>query len=181
MKTILTCIALTAVASLIGAACSCRSKMPSNPAPAGRLVSYEYGEYGMMAQPNRAFSIKLNDDKATATLVVSGMSDLLLPGMNWDDPIYEQRVMQGGDTITVPAATLDSIAHIILEHKMYNYEEHYDPPFEVMDGTSWHYQAQYDDETYLSSGGHEAGPGDNGMTVINDMLKKIYQTARLTD
>lgn len=177
MKTIISLTVISIVAAVV-VSCSGKRPLVGNPAPVGKLTCYEYGESGMMAQPEHAFKITLNDDSATAMLVVSGANDLLLPGMSYDDEVFKKRLFEGGDTITVPATILDSIAQVIIEHKMYNYEDNYTPPFEVSDGTQWHCYASYNDETWLSSGGSNAWPDDNGLSVINNILVTAYRDER---
>lgn len=75
-----------------------------------------------------------------------------------------------GLTVSVDSTLLDSIKNVIVEHKMQNYKDTYRPPFEVLDGYSWHYRARFDDGTSLYSSGYNSRPNDDGLNIINTML-----------
>ena len=55
-------------------------------------------------------------------------------------------------------SVFDSLQAIILKHKMYNYSGHYQPEFDVLDGTSWGLYVIYASKKSISAGGYMAGP-----------------------
>ena len=59
-------------------------------------------------------------------------------------------------------SVFDSLQQIILKHKMYTYQGHYDPPFDITDGGSWSLSVYYKSRKSISAGGYMAGPEGYG-------------------
>lgn len=82
-----------------------------------------------------------------------------------------------GDTIVVGGEVMKQIDAIYRDHKIYNYKKEYSPKFEILDGDMWGYSAHFGEESF-SSHGNNAGPSDNGLREINniimDLLRKNY-------
>ena len=149
-------IAVAALVVLLG--CKSIDKMTNNkPAPTGQLVSFYYVEHGMMAQPNFEYTLK-RDAKGKVKLCVY---------RPWGDEGW-------GDTIKVPVDVIAYVEKLIKENNLQNYKDHYSPKMQVMDGYTWYYEAEFDDETALSSGGSNARPGDNTLSVIAEYLDSCY-------
>lgn len=55
-------------------------------------------------------------------------------------------------------SVFDSLQSIVLKYKMYNYSGHYQPEFEIFDGTSWSLYVKYASKESISAGGYMAGP-----------------------
>ena len=55
-------------------------------------------------------------------------------------------------------SVFDSLQQIVMKHKMYNYHDHYRPPFDVTDGKSWSLSVHYKSGNSISAGGYMAGP-----------------------
>ncbi len=55
-------------------------------------------------------------------------------------------------------AVFDSLQAIILKNKMFKYKGHYQPKFDITDGTSWHLYVTYASGKDISAGGYMAGP-----------------------
>lgn len=55
-------------------------------------------------------------------------------------------------------SVFDSLQQIVMKYRMYNYRGHYQPPFDVTDGTSWHLYIDYASGKSVSSGGYMHGP-----------------------
>lgn len=135
---------------------SCTAASDKNP-KGKQLTCYSYSHHGTVAQPFEDIEVRKADSCCTACVFTSGD----------DDFTYK--------TYAVGEDLLDSIQNVIINHKMYKYKDHYEPIFEVLDGDSWHYEAVYSDRTILSSGGHCAGPKDDGTTVINNIIKNYVK------
>lgn len=187
MKYLVYLIIIAAVIALVGVcACCGRKLLPSTdkPLPEGALMRYIYYEYGSMAQPDHSFEITANGDSATATLVVKGAADLVyedrvLDGETLED--YDRRlsgIFEAGDTVVVPLSVMEQVRQLIVEHKMQNYDDHYQPAFEVMDGTQWTYEARFGDDKSLHSSGSNARPDDDGLEQINALLRDTYRSRK---
>lgn len=67
-------------------------------------------------------------------------------------------------------SVFDSLQQIVLKHKMYKYEGHYQPKFDILDGQSWNFYVKYASGATISAGGYMAGPNGYGeafQEVIN--------------
>ncbi len=83
-----------------------------------------------------------------------------------------------GDTLIVDASVMKHIEEIYLEHKMYNYEKHYRPEYDVTDGDGWGVTAVFEisrsEREFFSSNGYEAWPEDDGLKIINSYIKSFF-------
>lgn len=127
-----------------------------------KVLSYEYAEHGMMAQPIAQFKVeRLSNDSCLVT---------------YYNHEKELRQDEYGDYILdkskQPIELLDSISTIVNEHKMRKYKKKYKPIFDVLDGESWGLEIKMDDGTNISSHGHCAGPNDDGMRMIIRLLRE---------
>ncbi|MBR4390708.1 MAG: hypothetical protein IKT08_01210 [Bacteroidales bacterium] len=59
-------------------------------------------------------------------------------------------------------SVFDSLQQIVMKHKVYKYHGHYQPPFDVLDGTSWHLNVDYASGYNISAGGYMHGPQGYG-------------------
>ena len=152
----------TAAATLL-ALLGCKSvknSVNNKPVPTGKLVSFHYAEYGTMPQPNFEYTLK-SDTKGKVKLCVFKL---------WDE--------KWGDTIKVDAGVLEHVEKLIKDNNLQNYLDHYRPEFEVLDGYGWGYEAEFDDESILHSGGSNARPGDNTLEVIAEYLDSCYASVK---
>ena len=76
-------------------------------------------------------------------------------------------------TKKVDDEALKAIRNIIEKNQMYAYKEHYRPKGEVYDGYSWHFYAEFDDGSCISSGGYNAGPKDDGLGEIRAYITEL--------
>ncbi len=145
-------VGLLAVTLIAGLTCCSSTKNNKKMPPTGKLKSYSYSHSGTVAEPFRNYELQeLAPD--TVQLAVRGIS------------------VDVADTIIVPHEVLDEVARMIIENKMYEYEESYQPSFEVLDGEGWHFYASYDDDKYVSSGGSNAWPPNaSGLFTITNYL-----------
>lgn len=67
-------------------------------------------------------------------------------------------------------SVFDSLQAIILRHKMYKYSGHYQPKFDVLDGTSWGLYVVYASGKDISAGGYMAGP-DGYRAAFSDIIQ----------
>lgn len=174
MKYTVLILVAAAVMLVVGEACAKRvATKATKTHPAGVLTHYSYYQYGSTAQAPIDFDIRLNEaDTSTALLCVKGTVALAARGYD-DYQIVE--LADSGETVMVSANVLREIAAIIIDHKMYSYKESYKPPYEVMDGYGWNLCADYaGDVPSITSGGHNAQPGDDGITLINELLQRHY-------
>lgn len=82
---------------------------------------------------------------------------------------------------------MQKFTEVILEHKIYNYKDHYDNR-NVLDGDHWGFHATFKDSTsscdsyeqdHISTGGSNAGPKDDGLKVLSKIFGEAMQTATL--
>ena len=155
-------ISIAAAVLMLLLGCKSIDKMTnSKPVPTGQLVNFHYVEHGMMAQPNFEYTLKRNA-KNKVTLCV-----------------YRPWLDEGwGDTIKVPVDVIAHVEKLIKDNNLQNYKDHYSPKMQVMDGYQWSYEAEFDDETTLSSGGSNARPGDKTLNVIAEYLDSCYASVK---
>ena len=132
------------------------TEIVKNPAPKGSLMGFHYVEHGTMAQPNFEYSLHREGDKIS-----------LYVFRPWLDEGW-------GDTIQVGGEVIDHVEKLIKDNHLQNYKGHYSPEMQVLDGYSWSYEAEFDDDVTLSSGGSNAGPGDGTLRVIGNYLDSCY-------
>ena len=131
-------------------------KMPKKPVPTGKLVSFHYAHYGTMAQPNYEYTLNRIDNKVTLCVF-----------RPWIDEGW-------GDTIKVKDEVIDHVERLIKDNNLQNYLDHDHPEYQVLDGYGWGYEAEFDDDTVLSSSGSNARPADNTLEVIGRYLDSCY-------
>jgi len=66
-------------------------------------------------------------------------------------------------------SVFDSLQQIVLNHKMYKYQGHYDPPMRVLDGQSWSLYVKYASGAKISADGYMAGP-DGYHQAFDDII-----------
>lgn len=76
--------------------------------------------------------------------------------------LFDERFPDEKELIVDDRSVFDSLQEIVLRYKMYNYEDYYQPPFDVMDGTSWSMYIVYASGKSVHSGGYMAGPEGYG-------------------
>lgn len=67
-------------------------------------------------------------------------------------------------------SVFDALQAIIMNHKVYKYQDHYQPVFDVLDGTSWGLYVSYASGKDISTGGYMAGPSGY-RDAINDFIQ----------
>lgn len=55
-------------------------------------------------------------------------------------------------------SVFDSLQNIVEKYKMYEYSGHYQPEFDITDGSSWDLYVKYTSKKNISAGGYMAGP-----------------------
>lgn len=165
MKTILPLI-IAGVLALIAISCNLGQKngkgngIKGNPKdfvkrdqPTGQLIRFAYTRAGTMAVPFQDYKLTLLDDGKVQ--------------------LYAHNLGRIHDTVPVDREVLDSVARMIVSNEIYRYKSHYEPEMQVMDGEGWHYSAEYDDKTSLSSGGSNARPSNFALPAIADYLDSM--------
>ena len=71
-------------------------------------------------------------------------------------------------------SVFDSLQAIVMKHKIYKYDSHYRPIFDVLDGTSWHIYVSYASRESISTGGYMAGP-DGYRAAIHEFINCLDQ------
>ena len=66
-------------------------------------------------------------------------------------------------------SVFDSLQAIVMKHKIYKYDSHYRPIFDVLDGTSWHIYITYASGKSISTGGYMSGP-DGYRAAISEFI-----------
>jgi hypothetical protein len=74
---------------------------------------------------------------------------------------------------TVDKSALDSLRTIIETEKMYAYKNHYEPPFEVLDGRMWSFHALFEGDKSISSHGSNAWPKGDGLSRIREYIATL--------
>lgn len=59
-------------------------------------------------------------------------------------------------------AVFDTIQQVILKHKIYKYSGHYQPVFDILDGSSWDLYVKYASKKNIDADGYMAGPNGYG-------------------
>ena len=147
MKIMKTCLLSGIMAMLVG--CS-----PKKVMPAGELVSVELTKSGTMAGYIYEGHV---DRQENGEVVLKAMRENYGPLV----------------TKTVDAEALKRIRDIIERNRMYAYKEDYRPSVQVYDGYSWHFYAEFDDGSCISSCGYNAGPKDDGLGEIRAYITEL--------
>lgn len=127
------------------------SKNMKKTMPQGRLLSVSYNYQGMMMEAIRNKELTRKDGAPIIKFEFIG----------------EERQFAVSDTL------FDVARAIIEEEKMYNYGEHYSlgkMGYEILDGYSWSFDATFEGDVGISSGGSNSQPGGDGLNRINTLL-----------
>ena len=123
--------------------------------PGGPIRSYEYSYNNCMAYPVVSYE------------VVQGASGAQT--LNWsknDGQIH---------AIALEEDVLGKIDGIVKKYRLYRLRDHYDPPFDILDGYSWHIGISYSTDG-IYSGGSNAWPSrrhTEGISAINAYLESL--------
>ena len=139
--------AITLLAATLCTACGSTGCSTTKPGHAhskemAAVTSFHYNESNtMVANGNEGYDVDLMPD---------GKVYVLLDSSN---PLW-------GKAEADPCV-LDSLKQIVERYKMYNYKKHYEPMFDVHDGTSWSLRVGFADSTSFSSGGYNKWPSNS--------------------
>lgn len=126
--------------------------------PEGKLMSLEYTRTASRAGV-----------QYEVVMTTEPNGDVVLRAMKEEyGPLYEKKL------------TKDEVAgfvRIIEEEKMYQYKEDYQPLFKVLDGTSWHFEARFEQGKIYTRGYH-AWPKGDGLQRIKDYSISLLDDAR---
>lgn len=134
--------------SLIG--CSVK-KMPES-----ELLSVEFARSGMRA--GNEYEGRVEKD-SSGVITLTAMKEPY-------GPLFEKRLS---------AKDLQKFRQIIEENKMYKYKDSYRPMVRVLDGWSWSFTAVFSDGTSISSHGSNAGPSDDGLQEIRELMQELIK------
>lgn len=84
------------------------------------------------------------------------------------------------NTFKTDISLLNEIEQVIMEHKMYDYRQHYAPPLQVLDGENWTLCMQFENSSYYSSGDN-AYPDDCGLQIITNLVHNTITNAEIMD
>ena len=117
------------------------------------LDMVEYQHQGMMMQP--VAEVRLERKNGKVVMAVRGTTTQ-----------EQEFVLDDGEQLLKEALT------IIEEEKMLDYGVSYDVPPEMqpLDGYAWSFSARLADGRKISTHGHNAEPGGNGLNKINSLL-----------
>ncbi|MBQ3631977.1 MAG: hypothetical protein II949_12155 [Prevotella sp.] len=119
--------------------------------PAGRLLSVSYSYQGMMMEPLRNKELTRTDGTPTIKFVFMG----------------DERQFAVSDTL------FDVARAIIEEEEMFKYDGYYSfkSEFQILDGYSWSFDATFEGNERISSGGSNVEPRGDGLVKINKLLQ----------
>ena len=75
-------------------------------------------------------------------------------------------------------SVFDSLQAIIQQQKVYTWSGHYQPEFDILDGTSWSLYVKYKSRKSISAGGYMAGP-DGYWVAFNDFIRCLDNWKKL--
>lgn len=141
-------------------------------AKVGKIVKYEYKKTGMRNLPLALFRIENIDDKQCLVSFFNHDKDYSnAPIMDEEHQFFLDKTLQ-------PVDLLNAVQKVFEEHKMWEYKTGYYPPEEIRDGYSWNLSIVLDNGKVYHSHGNNAGPDDNGMSIIQDMLAQKIKGLR---
>jgi len=127
-------------------------------APEGELLSVEYVRNEMSSVPN----YEGHAERATdGTFLLKAMKE-------GHGSLFQKQLSK---------EEMSQLRQIILEEKMYNYKEHYRPPFRVLDGYQWYFNARFSDGSSIYSSGSNAKPRGEGLQRIRDCMMRLIADA----
>lgn len=126
-------------------------------------VSYEYTYDVCMAYPARWYKV-FTDEEGTLCLAYNA----------------------GGSEATIlraPEDVLRTIGKTVREKKLYGLQRSYTPPFQVLDGYSWHIDIEYKGGSIWSGGSNAAPEKDlnEAIDAINEYLEGIIAASTEDD
>ena len=128
-----------------------------NPAvmPDGRLLRVTYSYQGMMMMEFGNFDLHSTPEGCKLTF----------------------RHFSNEVTYEVSDTLLDAARSIIEQEKMYEYDSYYSFKSEhrMLDGYHWDFDAWFEGDKRISSGGSHVSPGGNGLHKIEELLSKAAQ------
>lgn len=142
---------LTTVMSFFG--CGACAQMPQ-----GALQELRYTKSGMMAGYAHYVHLEQSD---SAGIVLRAQQESY-------GQLYEKKLTE---------AELQGFVKIIEEERMYAYAERYEPPFEVLDGYMWSFNARFADKS-ISSHGSNARPGGKGLERIREYSAQLVKDGK---
>lgn len=122
-------------------------------APAGDISYYYYRMMGMVAQPLAFYELTTDDNGAVS-----------LKTYDYSKHDYVTR--------KISPDVVKQITKIAAEHRMHTYDNSYKPKVQVLDGEQWNLTIKFASGEYINSNGHCAGPDDNGIELINEILNQ---------
>lgn len=137
---------------------SCDMFSVNKKCPDGNLISCEYSYYGTIKYPLDYY--KIEKDKNGNTTICN--------------------VSSGGDTtiVNVSKDILNKVENAIKENKMYKYKERYTSFMRVLDGNSWAFEVEYDNNKKIYSHGENAYPRNyEGLNIVKQILANAYKEA----
>ena len=126
--------------------------------PKGKLLSMEYTRSGSMSGYQYETRVTTEDN-----------GDVVLRAMKEEyGPLYEKKLTK---------EEIAGFVKIMEEEGMYKYKERYKPLLKVLDGTSWHFEARFE-QGEIYSGGYHAWPNGNGLQRIKDYSISLLDDAQ---
>lgn len=138
----------------------------NNPKPKHPLVEVQYRHGSQMnINPDFDMTFLTRGDSVVA---------IVYDEVRWSKCLYR---------ITEPGI-MDTLRHLMMEYKMYNYDDHYTNPH-VFDGWFWTYHAKFQDPSatsssdyqYLSSSGSNSSPRNGGLSALRSRMKQAMESA----
>ena len=126
--------------------------------PEGKLLSLEYSRTASRA-----------GKQYEAVLTRNSNGDVVLRAMKEEyGPVFEKKLTE---------EEVGGFVKIIEEEGMYQYKERYMPVFKVLDGTSWHFEARFE-QGKVYTGGYHAWPKGDGLQRIREYAGSLLHDAR---
>lgn len=120
--------------------------------PEGRLLRVRYYYQGMMMEEFGHFDLQRQTDGKTAKLTFRHFSN--------------EEACEVSDTL------FEAARRIIEQEKMYEYASDYSLKMKerILDGYSWSFDADFEGDEHISSGGSNVSPNGNGLNKIRNLL-----------
>ena len=148
--------------ALIGGLISLMGCTPRKVMPEAELVSVELTRSGTMA----GYQYKGHAEAdSTGGFVLQAMKE-------YYGPLYEKRIGK---------EEMAKFRQIIMEEKMYKYKDSYTPMMRVLDGRSWHFEANFADGTRIYSHGENASPRGEGLERIQNLMDDLIKDGILLE
>lgn len=157
---------ITVLLSLFGCGSTPTGKLkPKAIVPDTPLMSFYYVEHGTMANPNFSYELHRLDDGTIK------MTRFNMYKFGFDEEA--DTIRDGMETVTVGEEVMDTLLTIIREENVLDYDERYEPPFEVLDGESWSLSIEFKDTPAFHSHGNNAVPGGKGLSRFEKYLHRL--------